>query len=369
MERIQNLRCYSIPSAGKHWVILVLETSSGITGVGEGTLSFPVCQAPAVVTSILQARDFMVGKDPTRIGRLWSDLYETFYWRGGPAAMTALGAIDQALWDIAARRAGLPLYQLLGGAFGNGVRTYANGWWGTAPTTEQLVERALAAVSKGATALKWYPFRNIPGTDRRYQVSSQEMAVAIAEVEAMRAALGPGIDLMVDVWRRLDTGSAITFCRAMEDLDLLFVEEPVVAENAEILDKVARSTTARLAAGERLLTKWEFRPLIERQMVSIVQPDIPRVGGITEARKIAAMAETYGIGVAPHNPVGTVGTAVAAQLAFALPNFVILESFDARQEFVLQDLDRTDGGFLPPTAPGLGVTVDEAWLSKFRCVG
>lgn len=373
MERIQDLRCYSIPSGGKSWVILVLETGSGIAGLGEGTLSFPVCQAPSVVSSILQTRDFLIGKDATRIGRLWSDLYETFYWRGGPAAMTALGTIDQALWDIAAQRAGLPLFQLLGGAFGDSVRTYSNGWWGTAPTTEQLVERALIAVSEGATALKWYPFRSIPGSDRRYHVAPQEMAAAITEVEAMRTALGPAVDLMVDVWRRLDTSSAIEFCRAVEGLGLLFVEEPVVAENADILGKVSRSTTARLAAGERLLTKWEFRPLIEQQMVSIVQPDIPRVGGITEARKIAALAETYGIGVAPHNPVGTVGTAVAAQLAFALPNFVILECFAAkdpssRQEFVLQDLGRDDNGFCLPTTPGLGVTIDEAYLKKFRCV-
>jgi|AGTN01.1.fsa_nt_gi L-alanine-DL-glutamate epimerase and related enzymes of enolase superfamily len=372
METIKDLRCYSVPAPGKRWVILVIETNSGLTGLGEGTLSFPACQADAVVASIHQARGFLLGKDASRISRLWSDLYEIFYWRGGPAAMTALGTIDQALWDIAGKMAGQPLFQLLGGAFNDTVRTYTNGWWGTNPTSEQLVERAQIAVSEGANALKWYPFRHVPGSDRRYHVAPAEMKAAIAEVEAMRSALGPSIDLMVDVWRRLDTGSAIEFCRAVESLGLLFVEEPVVAENADILAKVARSTTARLAAGERLLTKWEFRPLIERQLVSFVQPDVPRVGGITEARKIAALAETYGIGVAPHNPVGAVGTAAAAQLAFSLSNFVILECFSTkeqayRQDFVSQDLPRCREGFSLPTAPGLGLLVDEAYLARYRC--
>jgi galactonate dehydratase len=283
--------------------------------------------------------------------------------------MCALSAIDQALWDIAGKVAGLPVHRLLGGPYRDRVRVYLNQWYRGAQSREDLVQKAQAAVAQGGTALKWYPFRFLPQLEPSYSLSPKQIRLAVDEVQAIRQAVGPEVDLMVDVWRRLDLTSAAQFCHAIEELNLLFVEEPVAGENPEVLCELSRSTRVRLAAGERLFSRSEFRPIVERQAVGIIQPAVLRVGGITEAWKIAAMAETYVIGVAPHNPVGPIGTAAAIQLAATIPNFIILETYangvpPLRNEIFTKQPEIAGDAYPVLDSPGLGVTINEDAIAR-----
>ena len=185
----------------------------------------------------------------------------------------------------------------------------------------------------------------------------------------MRDAVGPDIDLMVDVWRRLDLTTAAQFCEAVEDCGLLFIEEPVDDENPAALKKLRQIARGRLSTGERLFSRMQFREIIEDRTVDIIQPDVLRVGGITEGRKIASMAETYGIGVAPHNPMGQVATAVSVQMSATLTNFVILErladmAIQGGEAVIVENLPFDRDAYLLSDKPGLGITIDEAAVRK-----
>jgi galactonate dehydratase len=364
--KIVGLRSYVLPAEWKEWVVILLETEDGLTGIGEATLDY---RSAAVVGALEECAEFLIGKSAIGIERIWQELYRGFFWRGGAVQMTALSAIDQALWDIAGKAANLPVHRLLGGAVRDRIPVYLNQWYRGARSPEELVEKAVAAVAGGSRALKWYPFRFLPMGSQNYMLSSGEMRRAVGEVEAVRRAVGPDVALMVDLACRLDRTMTIQFCYAVEPCDLLFVEEPVGPENAAVLKEIARATRVRLATGERLFSRWDFREVIEQQMVGFVQPDVSHAGGITEMRKIAAMAETYMIGVAPHNPLGPVANAASLQVSATIPNFVLLEAYaddvpPMRQQFVV-DGPWMDGDAFPiPEAPGLGITVDEAALRR-----
>lgn len=373
--KIRDVVCYAPPGKGarfsqSRFVIVLVKTDEGLTGAGEATLRFPVCLSGQVIAAIDGCREYLVGQDPRRIARLGADLYDRFFWRGGPVELTALGAIDQALWDILGQAAGMPVYQLLGGAYHENLPLYHNGWWRGAETTEEVIAKATDTIAKGAKRLKWYPFEFLPQLQDNFHVTNAQLKRAIDEVMAMREAVGPEIELMIDVWRRLDLNSAIRFCNAIEPAGLVFVEEAVFAENIDVMIRLARSVNVRLSTGERLLTKWEFRPLIEAQAVGIIQPDVPRVGGITEARKIAALAETFGISVAPHNPTGSIATAAAVHLCASIRNFTMLERFVPfdPDPFVAEDLTYRHDHIELPTRPGMGVTVDEDALKRLSTI-
>lgn len=368
--KITDVRCYIYAvSPKRRFVLTFIETDEGITGVGEGTLSYPHCQAESVVAAIVACAGDLVGQDPWGVERHWLNLKERWFWRGGPAQWTALGALDSALWDIAGKRAGQPVHRLLGGPTLDRVRIYLNQWWGDAESTEAIVDYAHQAVAKGATALKWYPFRFIPRFQQPHAVTRAQLRRGIEEVQAVRDAVGPDVDLMVDVWRRLDLTTAAQFCEAVEDCGLLFIEEPVDDENPAALKKLRHMARGRLSTGERLFSRMQFRDIVEDRTVDIVQPDVLRVGGITECRKIAAMAETYGIGVAPHNPMGQVATATSVQLSATLTNFVILERLDdmaieGGEAVIAENLPFDRDAYLLSDKPGLGITIDEAAVKK-----
>lgn len=365
--KIRSADCHIIPAGERSWVVVAIRTEGGLVGYGEGTLFFPLDQAKAVKAIFDDCRQFLIGSDAGQIEFLWQKIYDRYVWRGGPIEMTALGAIDTALWDIAGKAVGRPVYQLLGGRVRDSVRIYHNGWARHETNTEALVEDARKAVAAGANALKWYPLK-VGAVGGSVGIIPGGVRKGIDQVAAVRKAVGPEVTLMVDVWRQLDVASAIAFCRAVEEFDLLFIEEPVTAENPELIKKVASQTGARLATGERLLNKWEFRPIIESQAVGVIQPDIPRVGGLTEARKIVALAETYGLYVAPHNPAGNIVTALSVQLAAVSSSFLILERFlrpgnDAAKAIHLAYEERGDQIVLGQQ-PGIGIEVDEAYLER-----
>jgi galactonate dehydratase len=360
--KLTELRTYVHPNANKHYLIAVLETDKGIVGVGEATLDH---RWPSVIAGIQEGFRTIAGQDPSTVEKHWATLKDKVYWSDGASSRAALAAIDQALWDITGKAYGLPVHKLVGGAVRDKVRVYLNQWWAGYTSTGDLIERARAAVARGATALKWYPF----GTPDQfqYQVMKHDVPRAIAEVKAVREALGPSLGLMVDIWRRLDWASAAQFCVGIAGCNLIFVEEPTEYQSADALGRLSAATHARIAFGERFHSRRQFAEIIEKQAIGLVQPSIIRVGGLTEAIKIGHAAETYSIGVAPHNPHGPVAIAASVTLAAVLTNFVILESYEnnnppSRHQFVKEG-PSIKGDYYPVSdMPGLGIELDESKL-------
>lgn len=362
--KITELRTYVHPHENKHYVFVVIGTDKGIVGVGEATLDH---RWPSVIAGIREGFRYLEGKDPTSIEKHWAVLKDKIYWGDGASSRAALAAIDVALWDIKGKAFNVPVHQLMGGAVRDRVNVYLNQWWAGYKSTDDLIDKAKAAVARGATALKWYPF----GTpdQLQYQVVKHDVPRAIAEVKAVREAVGPSVGLMVDIWRRLDWASAAQFCDGIADCNLIFVEEPTEFQSAEALARLSTSTKARIAFGERLHSRLQFAEIIQKQAVGLVQPSILRVGGLTEALKIAHAAETYSMGVVPHNPHGPVAIAASVAFASVITNFVILETYEnnnppTRSEFMrIQPL--IQGDYYPVTdLPGLGVEINEERLAE-----
>ena len=361
--KIAELRTYVHPTANKHYLFAALQTDRGIVGWGEATLDH---RWPSVVAGIKEGFRAIAGQDPTTVEKHWATLRDKVYWGDGASSRAALAAIDQALWDITGKAYGLPVHKLLGGAVREKVSVYLNQWWAGYTSTEDLIAKAEAAVGRGATALKWYPF----GTPDQFQyrVTEHDVPRAVAQVRAVRKALGPSIGLMVDLWRRLDWASAAQFCAGVADCHLVFIEEPTEYQSAEALGRLSAATGARIAFGERLHSRRQFAEIIETQAVGLVQPSIIRVGGLTEAVKIGHAAETYSLGIAPHNPHGPVAIAASINLAAVLTNFVILESYEndnppSRSRFVKEGPLIKGDHYEIPDMPGLGIAIDEHQLA------
>ncbi|MGX1787088.1 mandelate racemase/muconate lactonizing enzyme family protein [Bosea sp. NPDC055332] len=362
--KIAELRTYVLADANKHYLYAAIQTDAGFVGFGEATLDH---RWPSVASGIEEGFRAIAGQDPTAVAKHWARLKDKVYWSEGASSMAALAAIDQALWDITGKAYGLPVHKLLGGAVRDRVGVYLNQWWAGYRSTEELIRKALDAVARGATALKWYPF----GTSDQFQyrIRQHDVPRAVAEVQAVREAVGPSIGLMVDLWRRLDWASAAQFCTAVADCNLVFVEEPTEFQSADALARLSAATRTRIAFGERLHSRRQFAEIIDRQAVGLVQPSIIRVGGLTEAVKIGNAAETYSIGVAPHNPHGPVAIAASVTLASLLANFVILESYEndnpaSRTRIVRQGPMIEGDSYRVSEAPGLGVEIDEMVLAE-----
>jgi len=362
--KITELRTYVHPTPNKNYVIAVLQTNTGIIGVGEATLDH---RWPSVVAGIKEGFRAINGEDPTTVEKHWANLKDKVFWSDGASSRAALAAIDQALWDITGKAYNLPVHKLVGGPVRDKVHVYLNQWWSGYTSTEDLINKAKSAIARGATALKWYPF----GTPDQfqYQITKHDVPRAVAEVKAVREALGPSVGLMVDIWRRLDWASAAQFCAGIADCNLIFVEEPTEYQSAEALGRLAATTHTRIAFGERFHSRKQFAEVIEQQAIGLVQPSIIRVGGLTEALKIGYAAETYSMGVVPHNPHGPIAIAASVTLAAVLTNFVILESYEndnppSRSRFVKEG-PLIKGDFYPVSdMPGLGIEIDESTLAN-----
>ncbi len=276
---------------------------------------------------------------------------------------SALSGIEIALWDIAGKRLGAPAHTLLGGACRQRVRVYANGWYGGAKTPEQYAELAVATVAQGFDALKFDPF---PGPWRQYVDRDVERA-AVANVRAVREAVGPDVDLLIEVHRRLAPMHAIRVSHLMEEFDPFWFEEPVPADNVPALAEVRRQTRLPVVTGEALYTKAEFREVFEQRAADIINPDVCSCGGLLEAKEIAAMAEPYYVAVSPHNYNSTaIGLAATLQLAACIPNFIITEYFlnfrETAAEISVAPFVVEQGHIRVPVGPGLGLELDEAAL-------
>ena len=343
---------------GEHrvFVFVKVETDQpGLIGWGEASLEG---KPRAVAGCILDMEPMILGRDPRDVEHCWQILYRSAFWRMGIIGMSAISGIDQALWDIKGKELGRPVYELLGGKVRDKVRMYTH--FGGA-TPDAMAEDALSKVAKGWTAVKTVP---VPITNIVDGLAVQKRAEA--GLRAVREAVGDDVDILLDMHGRVTPQMAIQYARRFEPYAPFFMEEPAQAENPAAMAAVARATTIPIATGERLLTRWGFREILETGAASLLQPDTCHAGGISEIRRIGAFAEIYYAGMAPHNPYGPVSTAACVQVDFAMPNFVIQEMVDpdtspiSMLEFVVEPLPVVDGHILPPTKPGIGVEVNEA---------
>ncbi|HEY8448337.1 MAG TPA: galactonate dehydratase [Thermomicrobiales bacterium] len=334
-------------------IFVEVQTNQGITGVGEASLEG---KTEAVVGAINDVKEYLIGKDPTRIEHHWQTIYRHSFWRGGVVIGSAISGIEQALWDILGKALGVPVYELLGGRVRDRVRLYANGPRGETP--EQLAESSARLVEQGWSALKLVPWGPVNGVADQATIREAQRTMRL-----IRDAVGWEVDVLIDCHGRLSPTSAVQMAEALAEFDIFFFEEPVLPEDPISLAKVAQKITIPVATGERLFTKWGFRDVLALGAAHVLQPDLAHCGGIWEGRKIAAAAETYQVAIAPHNPYSWLLTAVSVHLDFAIPNFLI-------QEFLVDHPPEVEGLFAerftwepggwvrPPEKPGLGVELD-----------
>lgn len=346
------------PGTAKNLCFVRVETDEGIHGWGECyTQADRDLQIAAHIDAIER---YLVGRDASRIRAFTEAAFDDFAARRlSMDYCCAISGIEQALWDIVGKAAGMPVHKLLGGACRETVRVYANGWSGGPASPEALAERAAAVVERGFTALKFDP---VPGPWRTFVDKTVERR-AIDNVYAVRRAVGDDIDVLVEMHRRLAPMHAVSIARAIEDAQPFWFEEPVLAENIDALARAKRDIRIPVVTGEALYGKLGFRKVFEQAAADIVNPDVCNVGGILELKEIAAMAEPYFVAVSPHNYNSTtVGLAATVQASAVMPNFLITEYFvnfeDFGQRIARSPLD-VQGGFVEvPTTPGIGIDLD-----------
>lgn len=337
---------------GRNWIFVFVDTDQGITGVGEATTEYHEQAVAAMIKNHLGPR--LRGEDALRIEFLWQKIFRQFWWRTGVVATSGLSGIDQALWDIAGKAYNVPVYRLLGGLVHERVQLYARGDLGLGSEKAE----AEAAIGEGFRAFKTGYFHPDRGFDEEEQIN-----YILENVRQIREIKNPALQIGVECGGLLSFNGAVRLARALQPYNVWFLEEPVNADAPRHLVALRQANLGiDIAAGERVMTRVGFREWIELGAVDIVQPDICHAGGISELRRIAAMAEVYGIKIAPHNPYGPVAMAAAAHCATATPNFAILEYCRFSPLFFQVQkagLKPKDGYIELPERPGLGVELDE----------
>ena len=367
---VEVLRMRAGTEPNNNWLFVRIHTDAGITGLGEGSLQY---KDAALQAEIENFAVFLRGKDPFQIEHIWTSLHRRVTWTGGAVTISAISAIDLALWDIKAKALDTPVYELLGGKVRDAVPLYANGWFSRGrpavhgPQDGDDLERwyaesAKSVVAQGYRCLKLYPFGG------RQVADPERIARGTRIVRAIREAVGPSIEIAIDVRSRLNVWSARRVAQHLEPYNIAWLEEPILFDNADTMAEFARSVRVPIATGEQLYTRWEFRALLEENAVGIIQPDICHAGGISELKKIATMAETYYVSVAPHNSNGPISTVASLHLDMNIPNChmqeLFLNSLDLYGEVLTNPIVIEDGHAIPPSGPGWGTDLDEQVLSQ-----
>jgi galactonate dehydratase len=370
--RIARIETHVCHARMRNWIFVkVLTDQDGLYGWGEATLEW---HTRAVVGAIEDLATLVVGEDPTRIEHLWQMMHRQHFWHGnGIVQGTAASGIDLALWDILGKVHGVPCHKLWGGPVRDYVRLYCHLGGGRmeafyeTPVEEpaRLAELALQAVDDGFTAFK---VMAVPATMPLDGL--RPLRYAEESVSAMREAVGEAVDIMVDCHARPSPRMGMRFAQALEPYGLYWLEEPCWPEVVDDLALIQRSVSTPIATGERLVGQHAFRELLERRACSVLQPDITHCGGLSEARRIAAMAEAYRVALAPHNPQGPVSTAASIELGLATPSYVICEAVHLdvpwREDVVAEgfEVDPETRTVRPGTRPGLGIEIDEAEVKR-----
>ncbi len=353
--KITKIRLYPLPP---RWLFLAIETDEGIVGWGEPVIEG---RARTVATAVEELSGYLIGRDPRQINDLWQTMYRGGFYRGGPILMSALAGIDQALWDIKGKDLGKPVYELLGGTCRDKMKTYS---WVGGDDPEDESSQIQSLLDQG-----WDTFK-LNGCGRLKMVDSfRAIEQVIERVATIRGNFGSRIDFGLDFHGRVSVPMAKVLLKELEPFHPLFVEEPVLAEQAEQYPVLCQKTSIVLAAGERMYSRFDFKRVFETGGIGIVQPDLSHAGGITECVKIASMAEAYDIGLAPHCPLGPIALASCLAVDFVSYNAIIQEQsmgihYNKGAELLdyvvnKDDFAITDGYIKPLPGPGLGVVVDE----------
>ena len=366
---IETLVCHA---RMRNWIFVkVLTDQDGLYGWGEATLEW---HTRAVLGAVEDVSQLLIGEDPTRIEHLWQMMYRQHFWHAnGIVRATALSGIDLALWDILGKIHGVPCHKLWGGPVRDYVRLYCHlgggrmeDFYQTSPAdAKRFADLGRRAVEDGFSAFKCMAVPETMPLDGLRPIRYAEACVA-----ALRDAVGDGIDIMVDAHARPSPRMGIQFAKALDPYGLYFFEEPCWPESVEDLAACQRAVATPIATGERLIGVHAFRDLLEKRGASVLQPDITHCGGLSEARRIAALAEAYRVVLAPHNPQGPVSTAASLELGFATPSYMICESVHAdvpwREDVVREgfQVDPKTRTVRPSSRPGLGIDIDEAEVRK-----
>jgi galactonate dehydratase len=362
--KITGMKYWIVDGDIWNWTFLKLYTDEGVTGVGEATVEY---NARTGEGALEEAREFIIGRDPFHIESFCQDIRYRTFWQG-PAQFAVVSGIEQAMWDIVGKALNQPIYNLLGGPCRRHLRAYTH--MGLSkdddrPAPVQFAEQARQLVDEGWTAIKWVPVPPVHLT-----MSAAEMRHTVQVVDAVRAAVGPDVDLLIELHGRLNPVTAIGLAHELLPFKPMFFEEPIPPENLDAMAYVRSRSPIPLATGERIFTKFGWRDALYKGIADIIQPDLGKCGGILEMKKIAAMAEAEHIMVAPHNPLGPIGSVATLHLSACIPNFQIQEivretgnrGVPWRTELVggatVNQPDRS-GHLALPTGPGLGIELDE----------
>jgi len=356
--KITKLTTYIVPP---RWCFLKIETDDGIIGWGEPVLEGKALSVEAMVHEL---SDYLVGKDPLLIEDHWQVMYRAGFYRGGGIHMSAISGIDQALWDIKGKAAGLPVHAMLGGKVRDKIKVYS---WIGGDRPADVAQNAKDVMARGFKAIKLNGCEELQIVD-----SNAKVDAAVATIATIRDAVGYDLGIGVDFHGRVQKPMAKVLAKELEPYRLMFIEEPVLSENKEALRDIVNHIATPIALGERLYSRWDFKGVLQDGFVDIVQPDLSHAGGITECRKIASMAEAYDVALAPHCPLGPVALAACLQVDAVSHNAFIQEqslgihyntSNDILDYIVNKEAFAYSDGFVAiPDGPGLGVEIDEAYL-------
>lgn len=346
------------------WMFLKMHTDADITGLGEPVLEG---HCNAVEAVIGEFEEYLIGKDPMQIEHHIQALYRGGFYRGGPLMMSAISGIEQAMWDIKGKYYNCPVYEMLGGKCRDKIRMYTHIKRAGTPgefSIDEMLKIADERLKDGYTAIKYSIIPPLKAVENPENIEKH-----IERFARVRERIGGGVDLAIDFHGRVSPSLANILIEKLKPYNPMFIEEPCLPENVDCMVNIARKTTVPIAAGERLFGKWQYRELIEKQAVSIIQPDICHVGGIFEGRKLAAMAEMYYGSVAPHNPLGPISLASCIHLDAAIPNFLVQEhpgnpdKSDLGVGYITEPFIIKVGYIDVPDKPGLGIELDEKALA------
>ena len=336
--------------------LVKITTDNGIVGWGETTLEG---KPKSTVAAVEELSDYLIGKDPLRIEHHWQHIYRSAFYRGGNILMTALSGVDQALWDIAGKYHEMPTYKLLGGAVRDRIRVYAH--WGIGSMTDEGKAAAKERLEMLQKSGGYDAFKTGPSGKWRAHEPPAVIDAFVERAYLMREWVGPDVELCFDFHGKMTPVLAIEICHELKGMRPMFVEEPVPQENVDALKQVSDHVPFPIATGERLLTRWGFREIFEKQAVAYIQPDTSHAGGITELKKIANMAEVYYMHIMPHCAIGPVAFSASLQVDAVVPNFLIQEQIDpGLGDGLLKEPWVVSNGHIElPTKPGLGFEIDE----------
>lgn len=360
--KITEVETFIAGNPWKNWLFVKVHTDEGIHGISESTINGFTKTAEAAIHELSHR---YVGMDPFQVERISKRMYHDMYTDGGQIHKHAVSGIEVACWDIMGKALGVPIYKMLGGQMRDRARAYANGWYRGERTPENFHEKARIVVGRGYTALKFDPF------GAAYQITDlDDEALAVDIVAAVRDAVGPSVDILIEGHCRFSTSTALRFARKMEPYNPTWFEEPTPHHKIDAMIAVAKESPIPIATGESLHTKYQFAELLKHDVIQILQPEPLACGGLWATRQICDMADAhYGV-VAPHNAQGPVCTAICMQLAACTPNFFVQEIFDEfnveweKELTTGETFEVVDGYIAVPDAPGLGIDLNVEEILK-----